>query len=143
MGGSKKRASSRRKKDVTPPPRSPTPPPEEEENEEINVYIGTCANAPANSPQRDTPEDEGEPQAQDLHVEPSQGTPANKRKRKEGLMMSEDKEDNVAQWILANPILYNKARRDYKDAKRKQRMWEQKAKELGVDGKTLFYILLW
>ena len=37
------------------------------------------------------------------------------------------------EWVRDNPILYSKGLKEYKDTARKQRLWEEKARELDLE----------
>ena len=61
------------------------------------------------------------------------------RQRKEKLCLSADDEQDVADWFKANEIFYNKSLRAYRDNKRKERLYEEKAATLTTEctGKQL------
>ena len=51
-------------------------------------------------------------------------------------------EDDVTEWFMSNPMLYNKGHADYKLAAKRTRMWEEKAQELGkCDGEYKYNLL--
>ncbi|XP_062588499.1 uncharacterized protein LOC134250165 [Saccostrea cucullata] len=51
--------------------------------------------------------------------------------------LTDEQEDEMASWLEANEILYNKKLNAYKDFKKKDSLWESKAASLGKDVKTL------
>jgi len=55
------------------------------------------------------------------------------RKRRDKLFLTEEQEQDVAEWYQAHEVLYNKARKEYKDVKMKSRLYEDKAASLNVD----------
>ena len=59
------------------------------------------------------------------------GLPTTKKRGK--LFLTEEQEQDVAEWYQAHEILYSKARKEYKDVKMKSRLYEEKAASLNVD----------
>ena len=55
-------------------------------------------------------------------------------------MLSDDVEDDLIEWVKQTPCLYNKGLKDYRDAQKRNRLWHEKAEELGMSGKfKLFF----
>lgn len=68
-----------------------------------------------------------------LHVDPDQ-PPSKKRTRKRyELLLADDQETGMAEWLRAHPYLYTKGDRDYRDADKKKALWQTKAQEMEVD----------
>lgn len=66
-------------------------------------------------------------------VPASQGS--QKRKPKHVQIFTEDQEKDIAEWVEEHEIIYNKARRDNKDKSAKEKLWNEKAVAMEVDGK--------
>ena len=117
-------------KDRTPtssPCPSPSPPPTDgSEQEEDEGTIPETQLPPAES------EDEG-PVDSPSKSTTTTSTQDKKRKRRQNLVLEEDMEEDIIEWLLQNPILYAKGMKEYKDTQKKQRMWEKKAKELNLE----------
>ena len=98
---------------MEPPLESPSPPP-----------------SPVSDNQADSEVGEGP-----LHHD----TQPEKRKKKKAvpLTLTEQQEDDVVEWIRDNPILYSKGLKEYKDTARKQRLWEEKGRELNLESATV------
>ena len=73
------------------------------------------------------------------------GLPTTKKRGK--LFLTEEQEQDVAEWYQAHEILYSKARKEYKDVKMKSRLYEEKAASLNVDpcytGIYIFHCIQW
>ena len=87
-------------------------------------------------------EDEGDSEAYD--DTPDYG----KRKRRPPgraknarLTLSDEQEENLAAWLEEHPELYDKGSKEYKDIDLKNKLWEEKAAELGVESREL--LLVW
>ena len=52
-------------------------------------------------------------------------------RREEALNLTEDEERDLASWFESNEILYDMTRDDYKMKSRKDRLWMEKADEMG------------
>lgn len=55
-----------------------------------------------------------------------------KKERKKSLVLSEEQELSVSEWLREHPYLYTKTMMLYKDTAKKVRLWDMKAEELGV-----------
>ena len=125
-------------KDRTPPSSpcpSPSPPPtdgsEQEEDESTNPETQL---PPAESEDGDTVGPVDSPTSKSTTTTSTQDK---KRKRRHNLILEEDMEEDIIEWLLQNPILYAKGMKEYKDTKKKQRMWERKAKEFNLESAKL------
>lgn len=54
--------------------------------------------------------------------------------------MSPEDEQDMVEWLQAHPIFYNKKMTSYKETAKKERMWAEKATELG---KTVLVLKTW
>lgn len=61
-----------------------------------------------------------------------------KKPSRKGITFTEQEEEDLANWVKANPILYDKRNRDYKDKEKKWRLWNEKGKDHGCEGKSTF-----
>ena len=66
----------------------------------------------------------------DDEVELAAEEPAGKR-RKATTYLNEGQEESMVEWLIDNPVIYNKKMRDYKDTSLKERLWEAKVAEIG------------
>ena len=60
-----------------------------------------------------------------------------KRQRVTPLLLTEDQEEGLSDWLKSNDFIYMKGKREYKDSARKKTLWEGKALELGIEYKAL------
>lgn len=60
-----------------------------------------------------------------------------KKRRNLGTIMSEEDEAKIAEWLRENPCIYQKTLKSFKDAGHKSLLWQEKAKELGVESGAL------
>jgi hypothetical protein len=49
------------------------------------------------------------------------------------MIMSEDDEAKIAEWLRDTPCLFQKTLKAFKDASHKSLLWQEKAKELGLE----------
>ena len=78
-------------------------------------------------------EPESDPEPQVLEKVPDEPTQTNQRKKakSEALYLTQEEQDDVIEWFMSNPMLYDKGHADYKLAAKRTCMWEEKAQELG------------
>lgn len=95
----------------TPPPTQPAPEDDDTDRESVDVE-----------------EEAQQSDAQDEEVPCSQPS----KRRKASLILSDDQEEDVIEWLKEHPVLYTKTMRDYKDRAKKMQLWEEKAKEMGL-----------
>ena len=62
---------------------------------------------------------------------------AAKRPKRTAIHLTEEQEEDLAEWLRTNEFIFNKKRANYKNANLKKQMWEDKAAELEVDSKQL------
>ena len=62
---------------------------------------------------------------------------ATKKKRKSPVILTEEQEIDVGEWLRQNPMLYIKAMKEYKNTLKKSRLWEEKAAELHLESGQL------
>jgi len=104
----------------------PTPPPREESLEVPEV---------SNVPQEDVlTEDEGTPD----------GTASQTSQRKEkprGAFKLKDQEEEamVIEWVQENRLLWDQKDQNFKNKNKKDRLWAEKAQELGYEGEISFF----
>ncbi|XP_013857716.1 uncharacterized protein LOC106513442 isoform X2 [Austrofundulus limnaeus] len=60
-------------------------------------------------------------------------TPKRQRKEKVTAMLTEEEEQSMVEWLVSNPILYNRKLKNYKHTSRKEALWREKAEEVGKD----------
>ena len=100
----------------------PTPEPDEQAPEELNP-----------EPDHETASDGGSAS--------SRSKRSKKKKKKTCHLRDENEEALTLEWIAANPILWNTRDKEFKRKDKKDRLWEEKAEEMGYDGMfTLFNI---
>ncbi|XP_034021426.1 uncharacterized protein LOC117505992 [Thalassophryne amazonica] len=51
--------------------------------------------------------------------------------------LTEEQEDELVEWIRKRPIFYDQSMREFKNKHKKNRLWEMKAKKMGVDAIAL------
>ncbi len=54
-------------------------------------------------------------------------------RKKEPLFWTDEHQTDVIDWLKENTIIYNKLLREYRNTEKKNKLWADKAKELGVD----------
>ena len=54
-------------------------------------------------------------------------------------LRDEQQESEVLEWVEENPLLWNSKHREFKLRPKRDRLWAEKAEELGYDGKLLYY----
>jgi len=79
----------------------------------------------------DTMEENQPPQQESEETETAQ--PIEKKKLIK-VLLEEDKEEEVLEWIKANPTLYDKSLKGYKNKSEKDAKWCIKAEEIGISG---------
>ncbi len=60
-----------------------------------------------------------------------------KRTRRKGLVLTEDQEVSLGEWLRNHPEIYTKSMKAYKEIDKKKRLWEEKADELGLESAAL------
>ncbi len=53
--------------------------------------------------------------------------------KKEPLFLTEEQQADMIDWLKENTIIYNKRLREYRNTEKKNKLWDDKDKELGVD----------
>ncbi len=56
-----------------------------------------------------------------------------KIRKKEQLFLTDEQQADVMDWLKENIIIYNKHLSEYQNTEKKNKLWADKAKELGVD----------
>ncbi len=56
-----------------------------------------------------------------------------RKKRVQAVVLTEEQEEGLSEWLKVNTFIYNKRLKQFRDSKRKQRFWDEKASELAVD----------
>ena len=61
--------------------------------------------------------------------------PMNKKKQKRSnpVMLTDEQQVDMGEWLRLNPYLYTKSMKDYKNSQKKLRLWEEKTAEMGLD----------
>ena len=62
---------------------------------------------------------------------------ATKKKRKSPVILTEEQEIDMGEWLRQNPMLYIKAMKEYKNTLKKSRLWDEKAAELHLESGQL------
>lgn len=70
----------------------------------------------------------------------SQADAPKKRMKKKPLVLSEVKELEMAEWMRRHAFLYSKGMKEYKDSRKKNRLWQEKAEDLGVESGALLKV---
>ena len=63
---------------------------------------------------------------------------SNMKKKINKVLLDDEKEDELVEWIKANPILYDKSLKGYKNKAEKDAKWRSKSEEIGINGETNF-----
>ena len=85
----------------------------------------------SDAPEDPDPQPQSHPvQSQDIHL-------PQRKKRRAALNLSDQEEVHRVEWVKDNEIVYNKGLRVYKDTKRKQQLWEDKAREMNLNVRDL------
>lgn len=63
----------------------------------------------------------------------SQPAPKSKRTKRKALVLTEEQEVDLAEWIRIHPEIYSKGLKSYKDSGRKKKLWDDKAEELNIE----------
>ena len=61
-----------------------------------------------------------------------------KKSKKSCRLRDEKQEGEVLEWVEENELLWNSKHKEFKLKPKKDRLWAEKAEELGYDGKLLF-----
>jgi len=56
------------------------------------------------------------------------------KKVKKGLVLTPEQEEHLVEWYREHPLFYIKGLRDYKDTSKKDKLWAEYGKRLGVEG---------
>ena len=59
------------------------------------------------------------------------------KKKKKSLVLSDEQEMELADWLKENPMLYTKSMKEYKDTAKKIDLWNSKAAELDLESGPL------
>ena len=62
------------------------------------------------------------------------------KRMKKPLVLSEEKELEMAEWMRRHAFLYSKGMKEYKDSGKKNRLWQEKAEDLGVESGALLKV---
>lgn len=61
----------------------------------------------------------------------------NKRKKSKALLLTEEQEVDIGEWLRNHPQLYSKALKAYKDVGKKTKLWDDKARDIGLESGVL------
>ena len=61
-----------------------------------------------------------------------------KKRKKVTVNLTEAEEEDVVEWVMNHPSLYDRSLKIYKDTNKKQKLWDNKAKELDIEGTYAF-----
>lgn len=125
----KKPTKGKGKKTPPPPPSPSSSPPVSSDDEQPPA----AENGGSNEPGRNSePDNEGFSQGG-----PKDEGPHKVRPKKSCRLKDEQQEADVLEWVEENAILWNSKHKEFKMKNKKDRLWEEKADELGYDGKLL------
>ena len=119
-----------KRKAATPPPPTPTEPEDTEATEAEPTEA--APEATEEDLRADTPSSVGSVSSE---KKKSKG-----KSRKSCRLQSEEQESDVLEWVAENPCLWNQKNKDYKNKGKKDRLWQEKADEIGIDGEYFFFI---
>nr|XP_054766060.1 PAX-interacting protein 1-like [Lytechinus pictus] len=68
-------------------------------------------------------------------------TGTEKRSKKKTLVLTDEQEADMADWLKSHPLLYTKTMKEYKDTAKKIDLWNDKANELNVE--TMSMLKTW
>jgi len=109
--------------------------------------------APPEVPEaHDEPQEEALSDPEEIHVRAASPSPSHssvssqsthksskskskKKTKKTCRLRDEQEEGQVLEWVEEHPCLWNLKHKDFKNKAKKERLWEDKANELGYDGK--------
>ena len=137
----KRKTAAKSKKSPDPPARlspAPTPvsSPDVSDDESIPGHADRNPSAPVL-----TKEGQTNLTSKEQAEKQTDSQPSSKKKRKPNLMLSEQQEDDVADWIQEHPLFYSKGVKEYNDTAKKQRLWNMKAREHNLESSAL--LLTW
>jgi len=55
------------------------------------------------------------------------------KKRKKATINLTEADEDVVEWVMNHPSLYDRSLKIYKDTNKKQKLWKDKAKELDME----------
>ncbi len=67
-----------------------------------------------------------------------------KHQKNTNVILSDDEETRVVEWLADHPLMYNKKIKEYKETDKKEKLWDELGEELWYTGrhKMIFYLLL-
>lgn len=68
---------------------------------------------------------------------PAIAAPSRKRTKKKALLLTEEQEVNMGEWLRSHPELFTKSLKAYKDSAKKSKLWDDKADEMDVESSAL------
>ena len=74
------------------------------------------------------------PQVEDADIPTMEKT---KKTKKRGIVLTEEQEVAMGEWIRDHPHLFTKSLKLYKDIAKKTKLWDDKAKELDIEPESL------
>ncbi len=79
----------------------------------------------------------------DTPIPPTQTDPSKKHIKSTSVILSDEDEARVLEWLADHPLMYKKIK-EYKEIDKKEKLWEELGEELGFTGrhKLNFYLLL-
>ncbi len=80
----------------------------------------------------------------DTHIPPTQSDQMKKHIKSTSVILSDEDEACVVEWLADHPLMYNKKIEEYKETDKKEKLWEELGEELGFTSrhKLIFYLLL-
>ena len=112
--------------------RHPHPPPQEESEHSDTQETPATQPEGSDTPAQDAP----------AKITGAQDPKRRKRSKKDALVLREEQEEDLIDWIKAHPLIYNKGLSDYKLKVKKAALWKEKADELDTEGECIFFFLV-
>ena len=102
---------------------------------------GSTVNDNVHPPDFDLPPPEVEPQIQpaeeqDVH-ELDEEERASVKKRRQLTALTSEQEEQMVEWLVEHPVLWNKKMKDYKDIQMKDALWREQAEKMDKDANEL------
>ncbi len=70
----------------------------------------------------------------DNPIPPSQPDPR-KHEKNTSVILSDNEETRVVEWLTDYPLMYNKNIKEYKETDKKEKLWDELGEELGYTGR--------
>jgi hypothetical protein len=61
------------------------------------------------------------------------------KKTRRNVILSDDEEEDLAEWIRGHPAIYDKQCKAYRDIRKKEVLWTEKASAMDMEGRNSFF----